>query len=378
MCIDFPKHFSHHFELNINRLPAKSLDRTPFKILFLGIIFAALLAALGVYDWINGADISPEESVLNIKLFDIILILIGVCILIGIITACFNYRKIYFDGKNITMVQRDKNGKKTSYKEPLKKYSGVRYRIEFFMFGFINRNKYIVELYHHNHQKIIPLYISTNDRLVRQKCEYFEKQFNLPSMVETDEGLVVREITDFGKSIKDMAQNWKLKEKFNPHSKVPKSLIVKHKDRKIIIKIRNRLWDAYSLLAWCFLLLGTALAGVEFMIAKRWENLDTSVNWAYAVGVFLIIGALIMLLAKEKLVIKKYKIVNVHKFLTYSRKKDEIDKDKIEAIDVALNPASGRHYVAIISANKTIVFGKKLPIEDLRWLKNFLLYELSK
>ena len=378
MCIDFPKHFSHHFELNINRLPAKSLDRTPFKILCLGIIFAALLAALGVYDWINGADISPEESVLNIKLFDIILILIGVCILIGIITACFNYRKIYFDGKNITMVQRDKNGKKTSYKEPLKKYSGVRYRIEFFMFGFINRNKYIVELYHHNHQKIIPLYISTNDRLVRQKWEYFAKQFNLPAMVETDEGLVVREITDFGKSIKDMAQKWKLKEKFNPHSKVPNSLIVKHKDRKIIIKIRNRLWDAYSLLAWCFLLLGTALAGVEFMIAKRWENLDTSVNWAYAVGVFLIIGALIMLLAKEKLVIKKYKIVNVHKFLTYSRKKDEIDKDKIEAIDVALNPASGRHYVAIISANKTIVFGKKLPIEDLRWLKNFLLYELSK
>lgn len=85
-----------------------------------------------------------------------------------------------------------------------------------------------------------------------------------------------------------------------------------------------------------------------------------------------------MLFRREKLVIKKYKIVNVHKFMNYSRKKDEIAKTDIEAVDVAVNPATGRHYVAIISGAKTIIFGKKLPIEDLRWLKNFLLYEFSK
>ena len=378
MCNAYPKHFSHQFELNISQLPTKSLDRISLKILLPGIIFGLLLAALGTYDWLNGTEISPNESILNIKLFDIILILIGACMLIGLVTAYFRYRKIYFDGKNIAVVYRSKNGKKTSYKEPLKKYSGVRYRIEFLMFGFINRNKYIVELYHQNPQKIIPLFISTNDCHIRQKWEHFAQQFNLPAMVDTDEGLVVREIKDFGKSIKEMAQKWKLKEKFNPHSKVPNSLIVKRKDRKIIIKIRNRLWDAYSLLAWCFLLLGSALACIEFALARRWENMTTHTNTIYAIGALLILGALVMLLAKEKLVLKKYKIINVHKFLTFSHKKDEIDKDKIEAIDVALNPASGRHYVAIISANKTIVFGKKLPIDDLRWLKNFLLYELSK
>ena len=114
------------------------------------------------------------------------------------------------------------------------------------------------------------------------------------------------------------------------------------------------------------------------MLARRWEKPISDISVAYSIGAILIVGALIILMAKEKLVLKKYKIVNVHKLLSYSRKKDEIDKDKIEAIDVALNPATGRHYVSIISANKTIVFGKKLPIDDLRWLKNFLLYELSK
>ena len=374
----YPNHLSHHFELNLSRLPSKSLDRIPLSVLLGGVILGLLFIALGVYDWIYGAEISPSESLLNINLFDVVLIVIGLCISIGVIIAYFHYRKIYYDGKNITVVHRLQNNKKTSYKEPLNKYSGVRYRIEFFMFGFINRNKYIVELYHKNPQKIIPLYISTSDHQVRQKWEYFAKQLNLPAMVDTDEGLVVREIDDFGKSVKDMAQKWQLKEKFNPHSKVPNSLIVKRKDRKIIIKIRNRLWDAYSLLAWFFLLLGSSLAGVEFILAKRWENMTANMNTAYAIGALLVIGALIMLMAKEKLVLKKYKIVNVHKLLSYSHKKDEIDKDKIEAIDVAVNPASGRHYVSIISANKTIVFGKKLPIEDLRWLKNFLLYELSK
>lgn len=375
---EFPNHFSHQFELDINKLPAKSLDRISLKILLPGILLGFLLAALGYYDWVNGTEISPDESVLNIKLFDGVLMFIGICIILGLASAYFHYRKIYFDGKYVSVVHRAANNKTSAYKEPLKKYSGVRYRIEFFKFGFMNRNKYIVELYHQNPQKIIPLYISTNDKQVRKKWEYFARQLNLPAIVDTDEGTVIREINDFGKSIKEMAQKWQLKEKFNPHSKVPSSLIVKRKDRKIIIKIRNRLWDAYSLLAWGFLILGAALAGVEFMLARRWEYPEAGINWAYAVGIILVAGALIMLLAKEKLVLKKYKIVNVHKFLSYSRKKDEIDKNKIEAIDVALNPATGRHYIAIIAADKTIVFGKKLPIEDLRWLKNFLLYELSK
>ena len=306
------------------------------------------------------------------------LVFIGAGIVAGLIAAYFHYRKIYFDGKRVTVVYRSGRGKKFSYKEALGKYQGVRFRIEFFMFGFLNRNRYIVELYHKNPKKIIPLYISTSDRNIRQKWEDYARNLNLPAIVETDEGVVVREISDFGKSIKEMADKWNLKQKFNPKAPVPKSLIVKNKDRKIIIKIRNRLWDAYSLMALFFLSIGAVLTGAEFAATRSWESGGCGMNSVYAAGMLLIIAALIMLFRREKLVIKKYKIVNVHKFVNYSRKKDEIAKTDIEAIDVAVNPATGRHYVAIISRAKTIIFGKKLPIEDLRWLKNFLLYELSK
>ena len=83
-------------------------------------------------------------------------------------------------------------------------------------------------------------------------------------MVETDEGLVIREIDDLGKSVREMAEKWNIKEKFDPKAPVPGSLIVKNKDRKTIIKIRNRLWDAYSLMAKFFLTAGEALAVSEF------------------------------------------------------------------------------------------------------------------
>ena len=44
---EFPNHFSHQFELDINKLPAKSLDRISLKILLPGILLGFLLSALG-------------------------------------------------------------------------------------------------------------------------------------------------------------------------------------------------------------------------------------------------------------------------------------------------------------------------------------------
>ena len=187
--------------------------------------------------------------------------------------------------------------------------------------------------------------------------------------METDEGIVVRQIADLGKSVKEMADAWKVKENYNNATSVPNSLIIKHKDRKIIIKIKNRLWDAYTAIGVLFTVLAGAISVVSLKLANDWK--------IAVIGLILTSMSIAFLLTKEKLVIKKYKIVNVHKFV-FSRKKDEIAKNEIEAVEVTFNPATGRHYIAIISDKKTVIFGKKLPVDDLRWLKNFLLYELSK
>ena len=76
--------------------------------------------------------------------------------------------------------------------------------------------------------------------------------------------------------------------------------------------------------------------------------------------------------------IKKDKIVNTHKYMLFSTKHDEIPKTAIEAIDITENPASGRYFVSVISDEKSITFGAKLPIKDLRWVKKFLIHEVIK
>ncbi len=365
----YPNHFSYNFKLPLDKIPTKRIDRISLVVVFIGVVFGALLAALGIYDLKSGNVDLAYESVLNINFFDIVLIVIGLGIITNLLIAYFRYKKIYFDGKNIGVVYGKSLRTKESFKEPIKNYEGVRFRIEFFMCGFLNRNRYIVELYHKNSQKIVPLYVSTHNHNVRKYWEDYAKIFNLPAIMETDEGIVVRQIADLGKSVKEMADAWKVKENYNNATSVPNSLIIKHKDRKIIIKIKNRLWDAYTAIGVLFTVLAGAISVVSLKLANDWK--------IAVIGLILTSMSIAFLLTKEKLVIKKYKIVNVHKFV-FSRKKDEIAKNEIEAVEVTFNPATGRHYIAIISDKKTVIFGKKLPVDDLRWLKNFLLYELSK
>jgi len=365
----YPNHFSYNFRLPLGKCPTKRMDRLPVIVILAGCLFGALLAFLGGYDLWSSHVNTEYESVLNINFFDIALMVIGCGIIIHLCLAYFKYKKIYYDGKNITVIARNGTGTKASFREPIKNYQGVRFRIEFFTYGFINRNKYIIELYHKNHNKIVPLFISTHNNDIRKHWENYAKAFNLPAMIETDEGLVIRQICDFGKSVKEMATVWNLKNKFNTQEPIPNSLIVKNKDRKLIIKIKNRLWDVYTIIGVVFTIFTIIFSIVSFNVLNN--------PVITLVGLLLTAMSIAFLLTKEKLVLKKYKIINVHKFI-FSRKKDEIDKVNIEAVDVTLNPATGRHYIAIISDKKTIIFGKKLPIEDLRWLKNFLLYELSK
>lgn len=97
---------------------------------------------------------------------------------------------------------------------------------------------------------------------------------------------------------------------------------------------------------------------------------------AYIIGILGILASVWVLFRKDKIVIKPHKIIIVHKFMLFSRKNNELVKDDIESIDVAFTPATERYFVAISSDNKTMVFGKKLPIEDLRWVRQFLINDV--
>ena len=163
-----PDHFSYKFELKLNKIPTKQADRISLNLLFPGLIVAVCLIIIGIFEFMKGSrpqDNSMVNDIIpawfNITFFDCVMILLGIWIIITLLMNYFHYKKVFFDGKKVTMIYRSPFGAKKTVKENIKKYKGVRFRIEFFQFGFINKNKYIIELLHDDSEKIAPLYIST-------------------------------------------------------------------------------------------------------------------------------------------------------------------------------------------------------------------------
>ncbi|MFR1367000.1 MAG: hypothetical protein ACLSBF_01245 [Alphaproteobacteria bacterium] len=51
MNYNMPDYFSHKLELKLDKLPAKTSDRTNWRFILPGLIFGALLFFLGTYEF---------------------------------------------------------------------------------------------------------------------------------------------------------------------------------------------------------------------------------------------------------------------------------------------------------------------------------------
>ncbi len=386
---NMPKHFSYNFKLNTDQLPTKASDRLNLRIVLPGIVLGAALFALGLFELLNGLknnsglfdklaqdNITTYTPFMSATFFDIVIMALGLGIVITLLLSNIRYKKIFFDGKNMTMVHRPAFGKKVTIRENIANYDGVMLRIEFFQYGFITKNRYFIELHHKNPDKIVPLYIAISGKDIRKIWEDYARKFNLPTLIYTDEGMVKREVKDLNKSLREMAEIWDLKKQFNENSKPSSCIAVKRGNNKIVIKSRKIIWDAYNILAWLFILMFVLVAIIVGFNTAGFSALFLSLF--YGIGTLGLIAAIFVLFRKDKLVLKKDKIVNTHKYMLFQTKHDEIMKDDIEAIDVTVNPATERYFVTITSDDKTIIFGKKLPMNDLKWVKKFLINEIIK
>ena len=90
----------------------------------------------------------------------------------------------------------------------------------------------------------------------------------------------------------------------------------------------------------------------------------------------IVLIAVWLLCRKDKIVIKLHKVIIVHKFMLFSHKNNEINKNDIESVDVSFDPSTERYFVSISSEAKTMVFGKKLPLTDLKWVKAYLINDI--
>ena len=55
---------------------------------------------------------------------------------------------------------------------------------------------------------------------------------------------------------------------------------------------------------------------------------------------------------------------------------ENIAADKIENVELSYNPTIDRYSLAIISDEKVITLGGRLPVNDLLWLKDFVIRKL--
>ncbi len=392
MSTNAPDFYSHKYELKLNGKTAKASDRTSWRFLLPGIVFGSLLLLLGICELFIGLDytnpnvaqIIPLEEHVAIDplitpvFFDIVFMIVGLGMIAAGVFSYLQYRKYIYDGKRVYIGLRSALGNKKIFEENIKNYQGVRFRIEFYQCGFITANKYIIELYHKDPNKIVPLYISTSPQGVRKKWKDYARYFKLPAVVNTDEGLIKRDLKNLNKSIQEMSKLGFVVDEYDSYEPLPNSIKYVRRRDKIVIKCK-RIWDVYNLLAWFAIVMASGL--IFIMLPKINVLRQDAPLLFYSVATIValaIVMAIFILFRREKLVLKKNKIVNTHKYMFFSTKHDEMMKNDIEAIEVSENPATGRFFVSIISEDKTIAFGKKLCVDELRWIKRFLIHEVIK
>lgn len=385
-----PLYFSNNLIFNLKGKQGYCTDRLKIRNILFPVLFGFLLMILGLYELLNGftdgaEDISPSYDIvvyspmISVWVFDYCFILIGFMVFAANIINYLRYNKYILAESEMTIIQRRLFHGKKIFKEKIENYNGVRFRVEFLQSGILTKNRYIIELNHKNYNKCVPLYISTSEKGIRQRWKEFAKLFKLPILMFTDDGVKSVEYKDFDKSLVTQYNEGFVKDNFDEYERLPKMLAYVRKKDKIVIKIRKIVWDAYNLLAWFVLGVTCVVLGMIilfFYSAGVSPSLFTYLFMS-ALIVFIIV-LLLILFRKEKLVLKRHKIVHTYKYMLFSTKHNQIKKKDIEGVEINENPATGRYYVSVFSSDNTIAFGAKLAIKDLRWLKRFLIHEIVK
>lgn len=389
-----PDHYSYKFKFDIEKLPAIYTDKVSAKISICGIFSGLLFVALGLFELISYfMDLSEENynfstmSQVSAKdifwfrySFDSFILLFGVLIVFLSVSALLRRKTIFFDGDNIRITHKPLFGGEKVETESLYKYLGVLLKVEYYQFGLINRNRYIIELYHKEKNKRVPLYISTSGDNVRQIWEYYSEKLKMPALFMTDHGLVSRNHNELDKTLKVMSKRWQLDAVYDEEKNAPASLKYKVKSDRVILKEKRLFFDVYTILSLLGILILGALmvyAGINYQVVLQYIGFGWFVG-VLVIGILIIIFSLISIFCKDVLIVNKHDLILGHN-LTFLRMDIEfMPKDEIESIDIGHNPITDRYYLSVISHNKNMIFGKNMPIDDLRWIRGCLIREIVK
>ena len=393
MTFTAPDHFSYNFKLDIDKTPSCQTDKFSFNLAFWGFVGGILFVLLGAYE-ILGYFLQFDNQNYNFKLppemtlhqlivlrysFDTFILLLGIIIII-ISTAAVRRRKIiYFDSKKVTVVHQKMFGKPVIEEADLLSYLGVLLKIEYYQIGLITRNRYIIELYHRDKNKCVPLYISTSGKNIRPIWEDYARKLKMPALFITDHGLVSKHYDELNKTLVDMAKRWNI-DQSGQEENIPHSVKYRTKDGRTVFKERHAFFDVYAVLSLLFAaLLGAfCIWSVENYAFLR--NLIGVVGFSavFSLSFCLMLGIIIRLFCKDVLIINRDAVILGHNFSAIRANIQALPKEEIESVDIGHNPVSGRYYLSIIAHRDNIIFGKNMPLEDLRKIRGCVIREVVK
>lgn len=379
MFVHVPDHFSSSLRYNFNKIPAVVRDRSAIKWVVCGWLFGGLMLWLGVFELFSffKEERVSGDSFLLVEIFAFIMILTALGLIIYSLFSFIRRKKFIFDGEAFKIIYHPAVGVKHELQEPLSNYIGVRLRVLFVQSGIFNKNRYIIDLYHKDENKIVPLYISTNGKNIRKIWEKYARIFKMPTLSVGDRGMVIREYEDLDKSVKELYQAQKLPYIAGGKLPAPDSLEITEKKKSTIVEPKGIYWDTFSVL---FLFIAIAAAfvlvagGVYLTIIGTYFPLK---YWLFgAVALIGVIYFATRLFVSNALVLSNDSVSVIETLFGTETKRTELVTDKIEGVELNYNPIIGRYTLMIISDEKIILFGSRLPIADMLWLKDFVIRKL--
>lgn len=394
MADKMPNHYSYKFKFDIDQLPAQQKDRTSGRLSILGLIFGMAFIALAVFEIIAYLYLDTDETytfdvptrfsaqdiLMQRYAFDALALILGIIIVAVAIISFWRHKVVFFDGENIKMTYYSLFNKPHTETETLHNYLGVLLRVEYYQLGLMSRNRYIIELYHPEKNKRVPLYLATSSRNVRQMWEYYSAKLKLPALFMTDHGLISRHHSELNKSLSDMAAKWHLKSLYREDETTPTTIKCKLMPHRAIVKERRLFFDIYSILAlFGILILGALMGYAGFNYQYLTPYISTGGLLALMItGGVIILASLIVLFSKDVLIITDQGILLGHNILFLRRNAEYVKKDEIAAVDVGHNPTTERYYLSIIADRQSLIFGKNMPVNDLRWVRGFVIKQIAK
>ncbi len=379
MLVHVPDHFSSKLKFDLRKAPISVADRSSVVWSFWGCFFGLALLALGMFELLSffKAGKGSEQSFIMVELFAFFIVLIGLGLFIYSVFSFVRYKKFSFDGKEFQIIYRPAVGVKHSFSEPLSNYIGVRLRVLFVQSGLFNKNRYIIDLYHQDASKIVPLYISTNNKNIRLIWEDYAKLLKMPALSVGDRGLVQRDYADLDTSLKDLGKAGKLPFIASGKLPAPESLEITEERTATVIEPTGIYWDTFSTL--CLLI---AIAAILLLTAGGVYL--TIIGEEFPIKYLIIGGGLLLVtvyfvtrLFNSYALIIGNKDVKVKKsFMGSELGIQSLDIDKIENVELNYNPTIGRYNLTLISDEKLIDFPSRLPVADLIWLRDFVIRKL--